>query len=253
MHAVDADEARTAVRHRRPAHADGNSRRPGLGEDLAPGKVARASTQVVEVPHRDRRQSCVAGVAVAFQRPFHQMYRRRTGQGVVQRVRLGQQRHIQIGEFPLPAVFRFAVGLAQSFAVAPALDQTRHLLARVARRASQVAQDQPLVRLLQTLVAKPREHRRNVRVAPVLAHLRHAKTNLGRPRKKRPYLLQRRELCFVHVDHHPHDDRSRYPLSDSFPLGNPAPSSDSYHVGKDCVLACGPRCRYPCAFVPLAG
>jgi Predicted transcriptional regulators len=77
----------------------------------------------------------------------------------------------------------------------------------------------------------------------VLACARRKKPRLDRSRKERLYLPQRRGFRFIHVDHHACGDRSRYPASDPFRLGNPCPSSDAYHVGKDwgfpALVQCG--------------
>lgn len=82
----------------------------------------------------------------------------------------------------------------------------------------------------QSQVAKPRQRLRNVLTALVGTHARHRKSNAGRTRKKRPDLLQRRELCLVHVGRHGSDDRSLHPASDLLLLGNSRLRSDSYHV-----------------------
>jgi len=98
--------------------------------------------------------------------------------------------------------------------LAPALDKPRKLLVRVPRGALQIAQGQPLVGPRQTQVGKPRQHLRNVLIGLVGTHAGHRKSNSGRPRKKRPNLLQRRELCLVHVDHHGSDDRYLHTAAD---------------------------------------
>lgn len=89
------------------------------------------------------------------------------------------------------------------------------------------------VRLLQTLAAKPPRHARYMPIAFVCVCACRAKSDLNRPHKERPHLLLFREFRFAHADHHASDDRFHYTALDSFLLGNPPPSSDSYHVGKD--------------------
>ena len=130
-------------------------------------------------------------------------------------VRLGQHNEVGIGEFARQAVLGRAISLDEFLARSPAFDDPRELLARVARRMPQVAQDQSLVWFLQAFVTEPIEHFCDVCVSvAVLA----ARPELDRYRshKKRPDLLQRRELRFVHIDHHASDDRSLYPRSDSY-------------------------------------
>lgn len=112
MHAVDADETRTPIRYRRPAYADGNACRSGLGEDLPASQVATFLAQVVKMSHRDRRQLRVASIPVALQRPAHQMHGRRAGQGIVQGVRFRQQHYVQVGEFARPAALWRTIALA---------------------------------------------------------------------------------------------------------------------------------------------
>ncbi len=62
--AVDADEARTAIRGRRLAYADGHGLGgSGLGQHHALVPVARAVAQVVQVGYRDRAQALEARLA----------------------------------------------------------------------------------------------------------------------------------------------------------------------------------------------
>jgi hypothetical protein len=182
-------------------------------------EVTMPFAQVVQVPHRNRCQPLVTDIAEHFQRSRHEVPGGRPGQGAVQSVRLGQHNEVGIGEFARQTVPRRAIGLDEFLARSPAFDDPRELLARVARRPPQVAQDQSLVWFVQAFVTEPIEHFSDVCVSVAVLAARR-ELDRFRSHKKRPDLLQRRELRFVHVDHHASDDRSRYPSSDSFLLGN---------------------------------
>ena len=86
----------------------------------------------------------------------------------MQAVGLGQQGNIGIGEFAHKAVLEWGISLGKFSPRSPTFDDPRELLTRVVGRALEVAQDQPLVRLLQALVAKPVEDLGDVPVSVVV-------------------------------------------------------------------------------------
>ena len=231
MDAVDADETRASVGRWSATLTDGHRGSLRLGPVLSTGEIARPLAQVIEMSHRKARQAFVARVAIHLDRPPHQDTGRRAGQGAVQGVRLGQQSDIGFGIDPGEADLGRPVALLDLAEGLEASHQSGQLLARIAGGPLQVAQDEALLRTLETSVLETSEHLGDVRVTRVVRP--RLEDHRCRTSEKLPELLQRRQFCFVHIDHHAPDDRSKRYRSDSFLFGNTQPTSDSYHVGKD--------------------
>ena len=169
MHAVDANDAGTTVGSRCPALADRDARRPGLGEDTAAVDVTLPLAQVVQVPHRDRRQPLVTDIAKDVQRVCHEVPCGRARQGVVQAVGLCQQGDVDLGEAAHEPHLRRPVGFRQFPRTQTFRHQSRQLLPRVARRPFQVAQHQTLASSPRTRVPKSPHHTFDVAVALVVS------------------------------------------------------------------------------------
>lgn len=94
VHAVNADEAGAAFRCRRTAHPNGYVIAVGLRPVSPPGFIALCPAQIVQMRHRNPRQTFIAGVFEERHRPLHEALRGRSRQCAMQRVGLGQERHV---------------------------------------------------------------------------------------------------------------------------------------------------------------
>ena len=205
--AVDTDEARTPIWGWRLAHADGRGPGgPGLGQHHALGPVGRAVAQVVQVRNGDRTQTLEARVAEHITLATQHAGRGRARHRVHGPIDIDQQRHVGAGVAPCEGVLGCAVLLDEPLAAVPARDQSRDLGAAVAAQPLQIGQHRPAMRARQPAVIEAPQHRFDPRVAPLVI--------LGPPKLQRlgsrqhlAHLLQGPNLGFVHVDHHPLDDR----------------------------------------------
>ena len=205
--AVDADEARTAVGGWRLAHADrGGLGGAGLGQHHALRAVGRAVAQVVQVAHRDRAQAFEARVAEDIALASQDAGRGRARHRVHGPIDIGQQRHVGGRVAPRKGVLRRAVALDQGLTRQPTRHQPLDLRAAVAAQALQVRQHHPSVGALEATVLKPPQHQGDPGVAPLVV-LGPAELQGLRAAHHLSHLLQGAHLRFVHVDHHPFDDR----------------------------------------------
>ncbi len=210
--AVDADEAWAALGGGRLAHTDlGVLRglRFALHHTLV--AVARAVAQVVHVPHRELGQPHEARVAEDIALAAQHAGRGRTRQRAHGAVHIGQQRHVrrrvQAGKRPT----RRAVVLHQRLAGGPARNQSRDLGAAVAAQALHVGQHHTTLAALEPAVIEAPQHGLDPGVALLVIVLGPLKFQRLRARQHLPRLLHGAHLRFVHVDHHPFDDRCAAP------------------------------------------
>ena len=208
MDAVDANETRAALRRRGLAHAD----RSGLvaaclGHEHTLLAIAAAGAQVVQVRHRDRAQASKARIAKDIALAAQHARRGGPGQRAHGAIDFGQQRHVGARVAPGKGVFGGAVVLHQGLARHPAGNQPCELGAAIAAQALQVGQYRAFVGSPQLAVAQAPQHGFDPVVAALVVVLRGAKLQLLRSRQHLAHLIHRAHLRFVHVDHHPFDDR----------------------------------------------
>ncbi len=212
VHAVDADEAGTAVRGRCPTHADGDGLgRPGLGQHHPLGPVAGTAPQVVEMRHRQRRQPCVARIAMDLVLAAQHAGSGWPGEGVHGPVDLGEQGDVGGRVLAREGVRRCPVAFTQRRSGAPALHQPRDLGAAVAAQVLQVGKHRAPIRALELAISQALEHRCEPFVTPGIV-VGAAKLQRHRARKHFAHLDQRANLRLVHVNHHGCDDRPGPPI-----------------------------------------
>ena len=73
MNGVHAQVAGPVIRRGCAALTDGDGHRPRLGPDLALALITGAMAQVVQMPHLDRRQALVAGIAKDKKGALHEL------------------------------------------------------------------------------------------------------------------------------------------------------------------------------------
>ncbi len=152
MSGIDAHKAGPSLGTGRFAHADRVAHRTGLGEGRALRLIAGALAQVVQVRHRQVRQTLAAGIVLVPVRPQ-------------QKVGNGRSADVFIGLIHL--------------------DEQPHVKGRV--------------------FARKRCSKRTVAFGQ--GHLGQTVTLPSAGAEKLLELLDRRQPCFVHVDHHPGNDQ----------------------------------------------
>jgi hypothetical protein len=157
-----------------------------------------------------RGQALIAGIAIVPVSPLQKVRNGRPADVFMSLVHLDEQRHIEGGVFARKGRCRGTVAFGQgdrSQAVTlPPGDQTRDLRPTVATGVLQVPQQYTTLALLATGVVKAGEHATDVLIPLAIAACRR-KLYRGAGAEKRLDLLDRRQPCFVHVDHHPCDDQ----------------------------------------------
>ena len=91
----DANESLANFRRGRTTHPNGHAMALGFRPVSPPGFIALGPAQVVKVRHRNLREALTAGVLEERHGALHEAFGRRSRQGGVQRVGLGQERHIR--------------------------------------------------------------------------------------------------------------------------------------------------------------
>ena len=195
---------------------------------LVAGKVA----QVVQVRNGQGGEPLVAGIAKQAIGALQEHFGGWPGECAMQRIGLSKQGHVSAGE-PAGKTLRWgAIALDQTRAVEKSAHQPGELLSRVARGPFDIAQHRAFVVPAKPSIGKAIEHRGDETVALGIA-ADALKFDFECAIEKGAQLRHRFEPRFVHVDHHRRDDRSKSHASDSYPVGNTAPRSDSYHIGID--------------------
>ena len=210
MNGIDAHKAGTSLRAGGFANADRVAHRAGLGEAPALGLIAGALAQVVQVRDGQLGQALVAGIVIVPVGPLQEVRDRRPADVFMGLVHLDEQRHVDGGVFARKGRGRRTVALGQgdcSQAVTlPTGHQTSDLRPAVAAGVLQVPQQHATLALVATGVVKACEDATDVPIPLAIVACRR-ELNRGAGAEKLLDLLDRRQPCFVHVDHHPCDDQ----------------------------------------------